>query len=181
MAQTSEGLSRLHAALFDPQHVPGECREVVPQQPHLLITIDNFFSEAECSGLVAAACASGLQPPSASDLNPRKNEAFLNREMSAFVDPQFAARIWTRLLPSLPTIDGREPVGLHGDKAAAPGLLKYYRYVKGMRFDQHVDASHKGPNPGEETEYTLASVQCSSPRPPASSPAFGAQAHTPSA
>ena len=34
-------------------------------------------------------------------------------------------------------------------------LLKFYRYRRGHSFGLHVDTSHKGGGPGEETEFTL--------------------------
>lgn len=156
MATSSPALQHALAYALDAEHIPVRSRQLVPDQPHLMIAVDSFFSESECSALIAAAHASGLQPPSAADLTPRKNEAFLNRESSAFIDISFAQRVWRRLLPYLPEIDGRVPVGLHGDNnKCASCMLKFYRYTKGMRFDQHVDQSWKGAAPGEETEYTL--------------------------
>ena len=154
---TEANLAKLHArALVESELPPTHSRDLVPSQPNLLVAIDDFFSPAECASLVAAANASGLQPPSAADLTPRKNEAFLNRESSAFVDAGFAAAVYRRLLPHLPEIDGRTPVGLHGDNAKGlSSQFKYYRYTRGARFDAHVDQSWKGTNPGEETEYTL--------------------------
>ena len=141
--------------VLDAKHCPGACHDLVPAQPHLLIAIDDFFTASECRALIAAAHAIGLQPASAADLTPRKNEAFLNRDSGAFVDPTFASAVWKRLFPFLPQIDGRVPVGLHGDNAKCErSLMKFYRYARGMRFDQHVDQSWKG-GPGEETEYTL--------------------------
>ena len=118
----------------------------MPQQRHLLISIDDFFSSDECRALRAAACdASNLQPPTAADLTPRRNEAFLNRESAAFIDVAFASCVWSRLLPYLPEVDGRAPVGLHGDNAKnASAMMKFYRYTRGMRFDAHVDQSWRG-------------------------------------
>lgn len=128
----------------------------MPSSPGLIIAVDHFFSEAECEALIGAVHVANLQPPSTSDLTPKKNEAFLNRESVGFIDLSFADRVWQRLRPFLPDIDGRTPIGLHGDNAKQQaGLMKYYRYGKGMRFDQHVDTSWKGANPGEETEFTL--------------------------
>lgn len=154
--EASRELAKAHLAAFDVYHTPGGSRDIVPAQPYLLLAIENFFSEAECGALIAAAHISGLQPPSAADLTPRKNEAFLNREKAAFIDATFAERVWSRLVPFLPEIDGRLPVGLHGDtsKGGKHSQMSYYRYARGMRFDQHVDQSWKG-GPGEETEYTL--------------------------
>ena len=96
-----------------------------------------------------------LQPASGADLNPRKGEAFLNRESAAFVDAAFATSLWARLRPCLPEVDGRQPVGFHGDGVRGKsGQFKFYRYARGHRFGLHVDQSWRG-GEGEETEYTL--------------------------
>ena len=145
------------AAALKPDYTPaGPSRDLVPAQPHLLIAIDHFLTASECSKLIVAAHSLNLQPPSAADLNPRKNEAYLNRESTSFVDASFAELLWRRLR-HLPNIDGgRVPIGLYADSSKKEACkFKFYRYAKGMRFDQHVDQSWKGINPGEETEYTL--------------------------
>ena len=130
-------------------------RELVPAQPGFLIAIDGFLTDAECERLIAAADASELRPSTAAYRTPKKNEAYLDRESGAFVDEPFSSAVWARLRPSLPDIDGREPVGLHGDGArGAAAQFKFYRYQRGHRFGAHVDQSWKG-GEGEETEYTL--------------------------
>lgn len=105
--------------------------DLVPAQPHLVIAIDQFLNLSECTQLIAAAHAVGLQPPSAADLTPRKNEAFLNRESTSFVDPLFAECLWRRLRPHLPDVDGRTPVGLYADGPKQEcSRFKLYRYAK---------------------------------------------------
>ena len=80
MSAASAELSKRHAWALDAYHEPGASRDVVPQQPGLIIAVDDFFSEAECEALIGAAHVANLQPPSAADLMPKKNEAYLNRE-----------------------------------------------------------------------------------------------------
>lgn len=130
-------------------------RELAPDSPGLIVAIDAFLSADECVELMSAAVALGLQPARPDDLRPKKNEAFLNRESLLIVDEQLAARIWSRLLPHVPQLDGREPVGLHGDSDGAPATFKFYRYRRGHRFGPHVDTAHKGPGAGEETEFNF--------------------------
>lgn len=133
----------------------GPSVELVPAQPGFLVAVPAFLTATECTKLIAAADGAGLQPASGADLNPRKGEAFLNREKVAFVDPGFAASLWARLSPCLPETDGRQPVGFHGDGARGQsGEFKFYRYARGHRFGLHVDQSWRG-GEGEETEYTL--------------------------
>lgn len=130
-------------------------RDLHPEQPGFILTIDQFLSPGECAALMAAADSLGLEPARPDDLRPKKNEAFLNRETLAVVDVQLAERLWSRLLPHLPCLEGREPVGLQGDRDATPSQLKFYRYRRGHRFGPHVDTSHKGVSPDEETEFTF--------------------------
>ena len=111
-ASASPHLAALERGYMPPSGV----RDLVPAQPHLLITIEDLLSEFECKRLIATAHATGLQPPSAADLTPRKNEAFLNRESASFVDAEFSGVLWRRLRPLLPDIDGgRTPLGLYAD------------------------------------------------------------------
>jgi hypothetical protein len=130
-------------------------REVVPVNPGFIVALDAFLSADECVALMSAAVALGMQDAKPDDLRPKKNEAFLNRESLRIVDEQLAARIWSRLLPHLPQLDGREPAGLHGDSDGAAATFKFYRYRRGHRFGPHVDIAHKGAGPGEETEFTF--------------------------
>eukprot|EP00908_Phaeocystis_cordata_P027237 Transcript_9791.p2 GENE.Transcript_9791~~Transcript_9791.p2 ORF type:complete len:166 (-),score=37.38 Transcript_9791:385-882(-) len=150
---------------LDPYHEPGALQEVVPSQPGLILACHDFCSPEETEALLHVAASSALQPPSAADKQPKKNEAYLDRDTCAFDDPALAAAMWARLRPLLPDVGDRTPVGFHGhdgtrstgmpsaERAAKP--LKYYRYVRGQRFGLHVDQSYKGANTGEETEYTM--------------------------
>ena len=151
------GHSLQHSLLDDGAWEERVARDLVPDQRGLIVAVDHFLSPDECWALVTAASSIGLQPPRPDDLRPKKGEAFLCRETLALVDQPLAARLWRRLLPLLPPLDGRSPVGLHGDVHGAGGasLLKFYRYRRGHSFGLHVDTSHKGGGPGEETEFTL--------------------------
>jgi len=129
--------------------------ELVADSPGLIVGIDSFLTADECAALISAAAALGLQPARPDDLRPRKGEAFINRETLVLVDAPLVARLWSRLLPHLPPVDGREPVGLQGDSDGAAAQLKFYRYRRGHRFGAHVDTSHRGAQTGEMTEFTL--------------------------
>ena len=154
------GHSLQHSLLDDGAWEERVVRDLVPDQRGLIVAVDHFLSPDECWALVTAASSIGLQPPRPDDLRPKKGEAFLCRETLALVDQPLAARLWRRLLPLLPPLDGRSPVGLHGDVHGAGGasLLKFYRYRRGHSFGLHVDTSHKGGGPGEETEFTLLNI-----------------------
>jgi hypothetical protein len=121
--------------------------DLVEEQPGFIVVIEELFSPDECRQLAAAIDAVGLNPPNGADLNPRKNEAFLCRHSLSFTDPHLENVVWQRMRPHFPPVDDCRAVGFDGS-------LRYYKYLKGDQFGQHVDVSTKG-GPGEETEYTL--------------------------
>ena len=141
---------------FSSTHMPAASADLVPSQPGLIIAITNFFTEDECESLIALADAQ-VEPPSKADLAPKKNEAFLDRDTALIdTDDILVRRIWDRLVPHLPEVDGRLPIGLHGDgRRAMAGQVKLYRYGRGQQFGLHVDQSWKGQGSGEETEFTF--------------------------
>ena len=57
--------------------------DLVPEQRGFVVVIRNFFTPSECQQWRAIVEQVGLNPASAADLRPRKNEAFLNRESLA--------------------------------------------------------------------------------------------------
>ena len=123
-------------------HRPENSLDLVPGQPGLIISIDDFLTADECRKLIELADAQ-VQPPPKADLVPKKNEAFLDRDTAVIADELLAQEIWERLLPHLPEVDGRVPVGLHGDGGPAirPDLSGH-----GLgTFTVHVDDSHPGP------------------------------------
>ncbi|QDZ23658.1 Fe2OG dioxygenase domain-containing protein [Chloropicon primus] len=122
--------------------------DLAEDQPGFLVTVDNFLTPYECKQLRSIMEQVGLNPASKADLKPRKNEAYLNRESLACPCRVLYDKIYERMRPFAPELEGRECVGL-------TERLRYYIYRKGHRFDAHVDVSNKGPGPGEETEYTL--------------------------
>lgn len=133
-----------------------EAVDLAPSQPGFIITVPEILSEAECAAVIAAADSVGWNPPTAADRAPRKNEAFLDRDALVFRSPALEAELWRRLLPHLPPVGSRVPVGLHADgPRGEAGQCRLYRYAPGQRFGKHVDVSRKGARAGEETEYTL--------------------------
>jgi len=132
-------------------------QDLVPDQPGFIIAIPDFLSREECAALIAGGEHLGLSPPSASDLQPRKGEAFLNRDTLRFHDSYLSLKLWQRLQPHLPSLGvDRVPLGLHSDGSRGrPGELRLYRYMQGQCFGLHVDQSWKGQHKGSETEYTF--------------------------
>ena len=112
----------------------------------LLLYVDEFLSDEECTKMRAAVDAAGLNPANKADLHPKKNEAFLNRDNLTYHDPLLSETLWSRLAPLLNDFEGRSPVGFNPS-------LRYYRYTKGHRFDQHVDVAVQLDN--LVSEYTL--------------------------
>jgi predicted 2-oxoglutarate/Fe(II)-dependent dioxygenase YbiX len=122
--------------------------DLVPSQPGFILVVPGFFTLHECAMLREAMEAAGLNTATHADTHPRKNEAYLDRESLTFRDEIVERVVYERLAPLAPAVEGRTFVGFSTK-------WRYYIYRKGQRFDQHVDVSTKGANPGEETEYTL--------------------------
>lgn len=136
--------------------LPTEAVDLAPSQPGFVVTVPGLLSEAECAAIVAAADSFGWDPATAADRAPRKNMAYLDRDALVFRSPALEAELWRRLLPHLPPIEARVPVGLRADGVRGEaGQCRLYRYTAGQRFDRHYDVSRKGPRAGEETEFTL--------------------------
>ena len=119
-----------------------------------------FSPSRTCTSRASPPTRRGCAPltsSSAADRTPKKNEAYLDRQSLALVDEALSTAIWRRLRPHLPDpLDGRTPVGLHGDgRRGAASQLKFYRYLRGHRFGQHVDQSWRGDDVHHNTEYTL--------------------------
>ena len=126
----------------------GAARDLWPASPGFLVVVPGFLSADECRQLRAAVDTVGLNAASLTDLRPRKDEAYLDRESLAFECAALSRKLWERLEAVVPAIPGRRAVGL-SEK------LRYYIYRRGQRFDAHVDVSNRGVRPGEATEYTL--------------------------
>lgn len=63
-------------------------------QPGFIVTVSNVFTSRECDILIDAIERAGLNPLSYSDLHPRKNEAYLNREALSLTDAEFSALLF---------------------------------------------------------------------------------------
>ncbi|KAK3252724.1 hypothetical protein CYMTET_37995 [Cymbomonas tetramitiformis] len=145
-----------HFHIFGKQHVKQdshntefrEVREMVPDQTGFIVAISNLLSASECAKLRETMEGVGLNVASQADLNPRKNEAYVDRESLTFRDAALENVLCSRLAPLMPQVEGREFVGF------LP-RWRYYIYRKGQSFGKHVDVATKGSLPGEETEYTL--------------------------
>lgn len=121
--------------------------DVVPDRPGFLVVVPELLTLSECASMIAAIDTVGLNQASKSDLNPRKGEAYLDRENATFSDERLSRALWDRLAPHVPAVDGREATGLFE-------RLRYYAYRRGQRFDQHVDVAVTN-GQGQVSEYTL--------------------------
>ena len=143
---------------LDARYWPNIVREdLSPSQPEFIVALRGFLAPYECRALCDFIDRAPLANSSAADRQPRKGEAYLDRQSLALVDEALSTAIWRRLRPHLPDpLDGRTPVGLHGDgRRGAASQLKFYRYLRGHRFGQHVDQSWRGDDVDHNTEYTL--------------------------
>ncbi|KAG8457612.1 hypothetical protein KFE25_002276 [Diacronema lutheri] len=133
-----------------------EALDLAPSQPGFVVVIPDLLDHAECAALISAGDAVGWEPATAADRTPRKNEAYLDRDALHFKSPRFETELWRRLLPYLPPVGDRAPVGLHADgPRGEAGQCRLYRYTASQRFGKHVDVSRRGARTDEETEYTL--------------------------
>ena len=132
--------------LLDPSHRPGPAVDLVPAQPGLILVVDAFCSAEETERLCGAAAISALQPPSAADKQPKKNEAYLDRDTCAFDDPALAAALWARLRPLLPDVGDRTPVGFHGHdgtrSTGMPSAERAAKLVKAMNLEEKLTLFH---------------------------------------
>ena len=143
---------------LDARYWPNIVRQDLhPAQPEFIVALRGFLAPHECRTLCDFIDRAPLANSSAADRQPKKGEAYLDRQSLALVDEALSTAIWRRLRPHLPDpLDGRTPVGLHGDgRRGAASQLKFYRYLRGHRFGQHVDQSWRGDDVEHNTEYTL--------------------------
>lgn len=135
--------------------------EQVGGQPGFIVTVDDFFTERECTAMIALMEQIGLKSADGKDLHPKKNEAFLNRDNLRFSDSHLSNAIFQRLSPFIPAYDFRVPrsltthlvlTSLFISRVTGTALCllsflyfpqHYYRYQKGHRFDKHVDVSRR--------------------------------------
>ena len=110
-AHSSSTASRKLRALQEPQ----------PPKP-VIATVASEVSRAQSAGSGGTETpglstrTAPLTSSSAADRQPKKGEAYLDRQSLALVDEALSTAIWRRLRPHLPDpLDGRTPVGLHGD------------------------------------------------------------------
>ena len=133
--------------------MPAASADLVPSQPGLIIAITNFFTEDECESLSALADAQ-VEPPPKADLAPKRNEAFLDRD-TALIDSTYpCAQNMGSTRTSPAEVDGRLPIGLHGDgRRAMAGQVKLI--ATGEVNSLAARSILKGQGPGEETEFTF--------------------------
>lgn len=130
--------------------------DLAPATPGFVLQVHDLLTREECAAIIGACEAMGVQPAASRDKQPRKGEAYLNRDSSRFVDARLTEQIWARVRPYVPQLDGRVPLGLRGDgERGCVNELRFYRYTKGQSFGLHVDQSWRGPEPGVQTEFTL--------------------------
>eukprot|EP01065_Artemidia_motanka_P011678 TRINITY_DN1633_c0_g2_i1.p1 TRINITY_DN1633_c0_g2~~TRINITY_DN1633_c0_g2_i1.p1 ORF type:complete len:257 (+),score=94.08 TRINITY_DN1633_c0_g2_i1:72-842(+) len=151
-AEQQRRLQQLHARVLQlsPEHPFGDelvLEDCVEESPGLLLRCRNFLAPFECRKMREVIDSVELKQPNGKDMHPRKGEAFLCRENLSFEDPALSEALWQRLRPLLQPFEGRPPTGFVS--------LRYYRYLRGHRFGEHVDVSSRSADGTQETEYTL--------------------------
>ena len=123
-------------------------------QPHIfipdrLLTIDGFFSPAECAAHIRRSEGKGYEAATiATRGGAVMNTAIRNNDRLIVDDPDLAAELWRHLEPFVPSpLFGRAAIGLNE-------RLRYYRYEPGQTFRPHQDGSFRRDN-GEKSQVTF--------------------------
>lgn len=101
----------------------------------LVFTIDGILDPAACAALIARIDALG---PTAAPITTARGfemrSDIRNNTRVIFDDAAFAAALFDRIAPDLPTLFGMKPVG-------ANERFRCYRYEAGQRFAPHYDGA----------------------------------------
>jgi hypothetical protein len=111
-----------------------------------IITVQPFLSGKECCYFIQHAEEIGFE-----ECEQKKTREYAQRNNGRIQvdDARLAERIFSRLLPVLPTqVDGMAPCGCSSN-------IRFYRYTAGQSFGKHVDESHYDEHLRGTTVYTL--------------------------
>ena len=144
---------------------------------HVAVTIDNVFSESECSDLIQRTEKVGYQEALVNVGGGRQVQMkdVRNSDRCILDDPMLAEKIWQRVRCSIESVDdetkqklqlhkvvdSRTDVTYESKKVYAVGLnerLRFLRYDPGQYFKPHFDGSFRrreGERYGEESFVTL--------------------------
>jgi len=117
--------------------------------PDRIIAVENFLSTKECQSLIERANEIGFETASVGTKHGAQMRTDIrNNERAIFDDEEFAAQIWERIRPFVPSpLFGKEAVEL-GSR------WRFYRYEAGQVFKRHQDGSVKLDN-GLKSQMTL--------------------------
>ena len=117
--------------------------------PDRLLTIDGFFSPAECEQQIRRSEGAGYEAATISTrAGAVMNTAIRNNDRLIADDPALAQTLWERVQPFVPSpLFGREAIGLNE-------RLRYYRYEPSQTFRPHQDGSFRRDN-GEKSQVTF--------------------------
>jgi prolyl 4-hydroxylase len=114
-----------------------------------IITIDDFFSPAECAhGIELSESAGYGDAPISTRFGAVMNQEVRNNARVMRDDAEMAAMLWNRIRPFVPSpLWKRDAIGLNE-------RLRFYRYDAGQTFKPHYDGSFKRDN-GEKSQVTF--------------------------
>ena len=117
--------------------------------PDRLLTVDDFFSPAECAQHIARSEGAGYEAATISTRGGAvMNTEIRNNDRLIADDAHLAQQLWKRIAPFVPSpLFGREAIGLNE-------RLRYYRYEPGQTFKPHQDGSFRRDN-GEKSQVTF--------------------------
>lgn len=114
---------------------------------HHIYVVDNFLVPWECQTWIDFGNSKGFQ---LSLQQESPDYAYRNNGRMQLMSPVIARRLFARLQPLLPLVDGTPPIGCSEN-------LRLYKYDAGQRFGKHIDESHLCEVDGKrgETKFTL--------------------------
>lgn len=102
-----------------------------------ITVIDNLLSPTECADYIARSESVGYAAaPITTRLGPRMAPEVRNNTRVMIDDAEEALLLWARLASVFPDLYGWQPVGLNE-------RLRFYRYMRGERFNWHYDGSYR--------------------------------------
>lgn len=116
-----------------------------------VITVDGFFTPAECNDLIARSEAESYEEATIMTANGGiMAKGVRNNDRVISDDPDMAARLWERLKTLLPSPYRNRfvPVGLNE-------RFRFYRYGPGQKFEWHQDGSFSREDRDERSLFTF--------------------------
>ena len=108
--------------------------EIFQHDPDVF-TINDLYSETECSELIARAESIGFEAASVRTRSGQKMMTKIrNNDRVVLTDSELANDMWNRVRHLLPVLDGEVATGVDP-------TLRFYRYFPSQKFNRHKDGT----------------------------------------